>query len=235
MEKQLRAIRSWVRREGRLTEGQENALRNLWPTLGITASDQPINAEKLFGRKAPLILEIGFGNGLSLAAMAKAHPENDYIGAEVYLPGVGSLLHRIQAAELTNLRLFHGDATDFLQQQIPDQSLHAVYLFFPDPWPKRKHHKRRILQPSFIHLLWKKLAPDGIFHMATDWEHYARHMLKVMDADSGYCNQAGAGHFSPRPEYRPLTKFEQRGVNLGHQVKDLIFVRKSPSSDSTEK
>ena len=220
-----RRIRSFVLREGRLTKGQQQALETLLPRFGVNLSQGMLDLDALFGRSAPKIVEIGFGNGASLAAMAAAYPQNDYFGIEVHRPGVGNLLLQIDAQQLSNVRLSHDDAIEVLRQQIPEQSLDAVYLFFPDPWHKRKHHKRRIVQPEFAQLLRSRLKPGGIFHMATDWQHYAEHMMKVMSAAEGFENTAGVDQYTPRPDYRPLTRFEQRGQRLGHGVWDLIFKR----------
>ena len=219
----LRRIRSFVRREGRLTKGQQRALEELFPRYGITLQQAELDLDVLFGRQAFRVLEIGFGNGASLAEMAANHPENDYLGIEVHRPGVGNLLLQIEKQQLNNIRVSNDDAVEVLEQQIPDTSLDAVYLFFPDPWHKKKHHKRRIVQPAFAQLIYRKLKPGGIFHMATDWENYAEHMLAVMNAATGFQNSAGEGNYIVRPEYRPLTKFEQRGHRLGHGVWDLIF------------
>jgi len=220
-----RRIRSFVLREGRLTKGQQQALDVLFPRFGLSLSQGPLDLTNLFGRPAPKILEIGFGNGVSLAEMAAKQPQNDYLGIEVHRPGVGNLLLQIEAQGLENIRVSHDDAIEVLQQQIPDQGLDAVYLFFPDPWHKRKHHKRRIVQVDFVRLIYSKLKSGGIFHMATDWQHYAQHMMKVMSIVDGFENCAGANQYTPRPGYRPLTKFEQRGHRLGHGVWDLIFRR----------
>jgi tRNA (guanine-N7-)-methyltransferase len=219
----LRRIRSFVRREGRLTKGQQRALSELFPRYGIKLDQGRLDLDVLFGRQAFRVLEIGFGNGASLAQIAACHPENDYLGIEVHRPGVGNLLLQIEKQGLTNIRVSNDDAVEVLEQQVPDDSLDAVYLFFPDPWHKKKHHKRRIVQPLFVQLLSRKLKTGGIFHMATDWEDYAEYMLQVMTAAEGYMNLAGEGNYIKRPEYRPLTKFEQRGQRLGHGVWDLIF------------
>ena len=219
----LRRIRSFVRREGRLTKGQQRALAELLPQYGIRLEQGELDLDTLFGRRTSRVLEIGFGNGASLAEMASHHPEKDYLGIEVHRPGVGNLLLQIEKQGLTNIRVSNDDAVEVLEQQIPDSSLDAVYLFFPDPWHKKKHHKRRIVQPAFVQLLRRKLKLDGIFHMATDWENYAEHMLAVMTKAEGFTNLAGEDNYSARPEYRPLTKFEQRGQRLGHGVWDLIF------------
>jgi tRNA (guanine-N7-)-methyltransferase len=219
----LRRIRSFVRREGRLTKGQQRALEELLPRYGINLQQGELDLNTLFGREAFRVLEIGFGNGASLAEMAVNHPENDYLGIEVHRPGVGNLLLQIEKQQLNNIRVSNDDAVDVLEQQIPNASLDAVYLFFPDPWHKKKHHKRRILQPAFAQLVQRKLKSGGIFHLATDWENYAEHMLEVMSTANGFENSAGKGNYIARPEYRPLTKFEQRGHRLGHGVWDLIF------------
>ncbi len=221
-----RRIRSFVLREGRLTKGQQQALDTLFPRFGVSLSQGLLDLDVLFARSAPKILEIGFGNGASLAKMAAQYPQNDYFGIEVHRPGVGNLLLQIEAQGLTNIRVSHDDAIEALQQ-IPEQALDGVYLFFPDPWHKRKHHKRRIVQPDFAQLIHNKLKAGGIFHMATDWQHYAQHMMKVMTVAEGFENCAEPGQYTLRPEYRPLTKFEQRGQRLGHAVWDLIFRRNS--------
>ena len=219
----LRRIRSFVKREGRLTEGQERALHDLFPIYGLELQDTPINFADVFQRSASTILEIGFGNGTSLSAMAANNPEQDYIGIEVHRPGVGNLLLQVEKSGLTNLRVMNEDAVDVLNKMIADESLDAVYLFFADPWHKTRHHKRRIVQEEFVQLLRKKLKVNGVFHMATDWEDYAKHMMRVMNTAEGYENTAGKDQYLPRPDYRPLTKFEQRGQRLGHGVWDLIF------------
>ena len=219
----LRRIRSFVKREGRLTEGQERALKDFFPLYGLELQDAPLNFADVFQRTAPTILEIGFGNGSSLSEMAMNNPEQDYIGIEVHRPGVGNLLSQIEKLSLTNLRVMNEDAVDVLNKVIADGSLSAVYLFFADPWHKTRHHKRRIVQTEFVQLLRKKLKVGGVFHMATDWEAYAKHMMRVMTEAEGFSNTAGKDQYLERPDYRPLTKFEQRGQRLGHGVWDLIF------------
>jgi tRNA (guanine-N7-)-methyltransferase len=213
-----------VRREGRLTPGQQRALDELWPHYGLPAQ-QKLDPPATFGRRASLTLEIGFGNGDSLAAMAAQEPDSDFIGIEVHRPGVGRLLKAIHEHQLNNVRIFCADAVEVLNQCIDDHSLDRVLLFFPDPWPKKKHHKRRIVQPAFVSLLARKLKGGGLLHMATDWQPYAEHMLQVMEAATEFCNAAGAGRYSPRPAYRPVTRFEQRGQRLGHGVWDLLYRR----------
>ena len=197
----------------------------MWESCGLELEDQLLDLTELFGRDAPTIVEIGFGMGKSLAEIAEAHPENNYIGIEVHRPGVGALLKLVQEKGLTNVRVFNDDAIEVLNKQIPLGSLDGVYLFFPDPWHKTKHKKRRILQAEFADKIAQHLKIGGHFHMATDWEDYAQQMLSVMSQAKDYRNTAGDGHYTPRPDYRPLTKFEQRGHRLGHGVWDLIFER----------
>ncbi|MEW6648511.1 MAG: tRNA (guanosine(46)-N7)-methyltransferase TrmB [Pseudomonadota bacterium] len=224
-ERPHRAIRSYTLRQGRLTPAQQRAMDELFPRFGVPGGETPLDLATIFGRSAPRVLEIGFGNGDSLAAIAQAHPDNDYLGIEVHTPGVGHLLLRIEELALTNLRVMRDDAVEVLTRRIADASLDAVYLFFADPWPKKRHHKRRIVQEEFAQLLRRKLKIGGHFHMATDWEDYARHMLEVMNVAAGFRNTSPSGDYVPRPDYRPLTKFEQRGQRLGHGVWDLIFER----------
>lgn len=221
----LRTVRSFVRRQGRITASQERALGALWPRFGVEADGRPLDLEALFGRRAPRVLEIGFGNGDTLAAMAAARPEIDFLGIEVHRPGVGRLLHHVETLGLTNLRVMCADAVIVLEQQIPDAGLDAVHLYFPDPWHKTRHHKRRLVQPEFVEKVRRKLRIGGRFHLATDWEAYARHMLKVLSAAPGFRNLSEQGDYVPRPDYRPLTRFEQRGQRLGHGVRDLMFER----------
>ncbi len=220
----LRAIRSFVRREGRITRAQEQALTRLWPRFGLEA-DGLIDLDACFGRHAPRTLEIGFGNGESLAVMAIHEPDMDFIGIEVHRPGVGHLLLELERRELHNVRVIRADAVDVLKRCLPDGALERVLLLFPDPWPKKRHHKRRLVQPGFIEVLARKISPRGILHMATDWEDYAQYMLEVMAAAPAFRNCAGAGNYSPRPDYRPVTRFEERGRRLGHGVRDLLFER----------
>ncbi|MEY1663202.1 tRNA (guanosine(46)-N7)-methyltransferase TrmB [Isoalcanivorax beigongshangi] len=221
----MRKVRSFVLREGRLTTGQQRALETLWPKFGLRQADGRLDAAAVFGRDAARVLEIGYGMGASLATMAETAPEQDFIGIEVHRPGVGALLMEIEARGLTNLRSYCDDAVDILEHCIPDASLARLQLYFPDPWHKKKHHKRRIVQPAFIALVQRKLAPGGVFHMATDWEDYAVHMLEMMEAAAGWTNLSGAGHYAERPAWRPETKFERRGARLGHGVWDLLYQR----------
>jgi len=219
-----RTIRSFVRRGGRITLSQKRALETLWSQNGVE-SDKLLNLEDLFGRPAEKHLEIGFGMGDALVTMAKAHPEHDYLGIDVYRPGIGHLLMQIESAQLTNVRVVCADAADVLQDSLPSHCLDAVYLFFPDPWHKKRHHKRRLIQPEFINLLAKRMKSGGYLHFATDWEDYAQQILQVLEAAPEFINCVAAGHFSPRPPQRPLTKFEQRGLRLGHGVWDLLYQR----------
>lgn len=221
---QLRRIRSFVRREGRLTPGQQRALDTLWPRYGLDF-DAGTDWLDPANRSAPLTLEIGFGNGDSLAQMAAADPDGRYIGIEVHRPGVGHLLKTLEAEGSDNVRVYCHDAVEVLEQKIPDATLDRVLLFFPDPWHKTKHHKRRLVQPGFAALIARKLRPGGHFHMATDWAPYASHMLHVMQASPDFRNTSPAGDFVERPAYRPVTKFERRGQRLGHAVSDLVFER----------
>ena len=218
-----RTIRSFVKREGRLTNGQQQALDKLWPKYGIDYQPQLIDLNTIFGRQCERILEIGFGNGESLWQMACQQPEKDFIGIEVHRPGVGRLLAKIEASNLHNIKLICHDAVDVLKQQIADHSLDRVQLFFPDPWHKKKHHKRRIVQHEFAELVAQKLKPNGIFHLATDWQDYAEHMVAVLNNCDRLQNLSPQCDFVPRPDERPLTKFEQRGQRLGHGVWDLFY------------
>lgn len=220
-----RTVKSFVLRQGRVTKGQEEALTDLWPIFGIDKGDSVLDFPTLFGREAPVTLEIGFGNGESLAQMALAAPERDFIGIEVHTPGVGHLLKRIGELGLQNVRVLNYDALDILQQRIPLQSLDRVQLFFPDPWHKTRHHKRRIVQAEFAALIASRLKRGGVFHLATDWENYAEHMASVLESSRDFRNLADTPPYSARPESRPLTKFEQRGIRLGHGVYDLLYTK----------
>lgn len=225
-----RTIKSFVLRQGRLTKGQEQAMETLWPCFGIEAADTPLDFTQLFGRTAPVTLEIGFGNGESLAQMAAAAPEQDFIGIEVHTPGVGHLLKVVGEKGLQNVRVMNTDAVDILQKRIPAESLDRVQLFFPDPWHKKKHHKRRIVQPDFVKLIASRLRTGGVFHLATDWENYAEHMAEVMANSADFRNLATDTLYSPRPDERPLTKFENRGLKLGHGVWDLLYQKVETTS-----
>ena len=223
--KPLRSIRSFVRREGRITPAQTRALTQLWPRYGIPAGDAPLDWPAVFGRRAPMILEIGFGNGEALAAVAAEHPENNYLGIEVHRPGVGNLLRLLEAGKLSNVRMMLADAKEVLAAQIPDASLTAVHLFFPDPWPKQRHHKRRLVQADFAALVARKLVSGGYFHLATDWQDYAEHMAAVLSRTPGLADMSGSAEFSALATSRRQTRFERRGRRLGHAVRDLVFRR----------
>lgn len=220
-----RRIRSFVRRQGRLTPAQNFALEKYMPKFGLQACNGVFDFSKEYKREAPTHLEIGFGNGQSVANMAASHPENNYLGVEVHRPGVGNLLQLIHAQELSNVRVMTDDVFDVLQNNIADNSLAAVYIYFPDPWHKRCHVKRRIVNPVFVEMLATKMEVGGLLHMATDWKDYAKHMMRVMNDMPQFRNTAGADNYSERPEWRTLTKFEQRGHRLGHDVWDLMFTK----------
>lgn len=220
-----RRIRSFVLRTGRMTPGQQNAYDKFWPDKGLLLGSGLLDFSTLFGRSAPVNLEIGFGMGASLVTMAKAAPSEDFIGIEVHTPGVGKLLHGMEEFGADNIRVFNDDAVDVLDQCIPDSSLDRIQIYFPDPWHKKKHHKRRLIQPLFVQKLRKKLKEGGILHLATDWEDYAEHMMEVMCDAEGYSNLADPYCFSARPDFRPITKFEKRGELLGHGVWDILFKR----------
>jgi tRNA (guanine-N7-)-methyltransferase len=222
MEEMRRTIKSYVLRQGRLTSGQQQALDRLWPIYGIDFKPQRLDLDACFKRPAPLILEIGFGNGESLLRQAESSPQNNYLGIEVHRPGVGHLLRLADEAAITNLRVINHDAVEVLQQQIPDHSLDCVQLFFPDPWHKKRHHKRRIVSTEFIRLVSEKLKPGGLFHLATDWQDYAEHMLAEIEHTNVFSNTAGKANYAQNTD-RPSTKFEHRGRRLGHGVWDLVF------------
>lgn len=219
-----RPIRSFVKREGKLTSGQQNSIDLLWPSHGVDLTKDLLDLDTLFGRSVPTVLEIGFGNGLSLADMAEEHPDLNFFGIEVHKPGVGSLLVQVKQRNLENIRVSHDDAVQVLEQQIPDGSLHRVQIFFPDPWHKKRHHKRRLIQTAFVEMLIEKLESKGRIHVATDWENYAEHILEVLSANPNLVNTAT--DYAPKPDYRPNTKYEARGIRLGHGVWDLVFEKK---------
>jgi tRNA (guanine-N7-)-methyltransferase len=223
--KPLRSIRSFVRREGRITPAQQRALNELWSRYGIEAGGAAIDFTRVYGREAPVILEIGFGNGEALAAAAAMHPEIDYLGIEVHRPGAGSLLRRLAAQEIKNVRVMLADAKEVLATQIPESSLFGVHLFFPDPWPKKRHHKRRLVQPEFAGMVCRKLRPGGYFHLATDWEDYAGQMGLVLSATPGLVDASASEQFARLVGSRLSTRFEHRGRRLGHEVRDLVFQR----------
>jgi tRNA (guanine-N7-)-methyltransferase len=216
-------IRSYVLRAGRVGSGQARALAELGPRFQLPYQSAWIDLNVVFGRHAPRFLEIGFGMGEGLAEIGAAHPENDYLGVEVHTPGVGALLKQIGERGLTNVRIVQHDAVDVLTHMIAPASLDGVHIFFPDPWHKKRHHKRRLIQPPLVALLASRLAPGGYLHLATDWQDYAEQMLAVLSAEPQLANTAT--DYAPRPESRPLTKFEQRGIRLGHGVWDLVYRR----------
>jgi tRNA (guanine-N7-)-methyltransferase len=215
----LRVVRSFVRRQGRMSPIQKYALDVLWKKYGLEIKNSPIE----MGEKC--ILEIGFGMGQSLIQQAQQNPATDFIGIEVHRPGIGAVLVAIDEHDLKNIRLFCADAIEVLTHCIPNNSVDKVQLFFPDPWPKRRHHKRRLVQPTFVELIRQKLKPAGVFHLATDWQDYAQHMLTVLTIAPGFKNVFGEKQFAPHSIDRPATKFEQRGKNLGHGVWDLLFIK----------
>ena len=223
-----REIKSYILRQGRRTKAQQYALDNHWKNYGIDFSEQLLNTETLFNNQNETILEIGFGNGDSLLQQATNQPENNFIGIEVHGPGVGHLIHHAHAQKIDNIKVIQHDAIDVLNHQIADSSIRQVQLFFPDPWHKTRHQKRRIISPDFISLIFQKLKPNGIFHMATDWQHYAKQMLLQMDAAEGFTNTAGQGNYSSNCGDRCETKFERRGLKLGHGVWDLIYKKQAP-------
>jgi tRNA (guanine-N7-)-methyltransferase len=218
-----RAIRSYVLRGGRMTEAQQRAFETHWARWGLDYRPQALDLDALFGGSGPRILEIGFGMGQSLADMAAARPDAGFIGVEVHRPGVGRLLHLLAERDIGNVRVFCHDAVEVLRDCIPGNALDTVQIFFPDPWHKKRHHKRRLVQPAFVDLVCDRLRSGGTLHLATDWEPYAEHMLEVLGASDRLENTAADGAFVPRPEGRPLTRFEARGTLLGHGVRDLVF------------
>ncbi len=220
-----RPIRSYVLRQGRMSEAQKRAYDDGLQQWGIAYASTTLDFVQGFGRTAPVILEIGFGMGRTTAEIAQAHPQNNYLGIEVHTPGVGSLLKEIQVRNLGNVRIIQHDAVEVLNHMIADGALAGVHIYFPDPWPKKRHHKRRLIQPEFVALLAKKITPGGYLHCATDWEDYARQMLEVLSGEPALQNTADG--FATRPDWRPVTKFEQRGLNLGHGVWDVLFRKPS--------
>ena len=217
-------IRSFVLRQGRVSNAQQRYHETMMPKVGIAYRPAPLDLATAFGRVAPTVLEIGFGMGETTATIAAAHPETNYLGIEVHTPGVGSLLKLIAESELANVRVVQHDAVEVVRDMLAPGVLAGIHLFFPDPWPKKRHHKRRLIKPDFVALLASRLAPGGYFHCATDWEEYAEQMLAVLGGEPTLANTAEG--FAPRPDYRPLTKFEQRGLRLGHGVWDVVFRKK---------
>ena len=222
-QKHLRKVRSFVRRERRFTRDQQRALDELLLRFGVIPTEDVIDLDSLFGRVAERHLEIGFGDGANLLGMAQANPDRDYLGIEVHRPGVANVLLQIESLNIANVRVICTDAVEVLKHNLADSTLDAVYIFFPDPWHKTRHQKRRLVQVPFVELVQRRLKTGGLLHMATDWQHYARHMLKVMHQVPGFQNLSPDDSFCERPAYRLLTRFEQRGLRLGHGVWDLMF------------
>ena len=221
-----RSIRSFVLRQGRATPAQRRAFEQHWPRFGLDYAGTPRDFDAAFGRQAPRVLEIGFGNGEQLAFAAQREPQRDFIGIEVHGPGVGRLLNALAAGALDNVRVYQHDAVEVLAHEIADGSLAEVRIYFPDPWHKKRHHKRRLVSPEFVRMLCAKLAPGGLLHLATDWADYARQMWEVLDAEPQLESLAGAGGAVPRPDWRCQTHFETRGQRLGHGVWDLLYRRR---------
>jgi tRNA (guanine-N7-)-methyltransferase len=226
-----RPVRSFVLRGGRVTDGQKRALGELWPKYGVPEGEVPLELEKVFGNSRPVIVEIGFGNGEATWRMARSHPDENFLGIEVHRAGVGRLLLALEQRSIENVRVACADAVDFLRLRVPPDSLAGVRIYFPDPWPKKRHHKRRLVQPEFVALLASRMKEGAILHLATDWAPYAEHMLDVLNASHEFENRAAQGHDAPRPEWRPRTKYERRGERLGHRVFDLVFRRRPPSGN----
>lgn len=218
-----REIKSFVLRQGRITKGQQKALEDHWLHYGCSMEDGPLDPDQAFKQTAPLIMEIGFGNGDALLHIATHQPHVNFVGIEVHRPGVGRLIAEAEKEKLTNLKVYCDDAVEVLKQCIVDHSLQRVQIFFPDPWHKRKHHKRRLIQDSFVDLLMKKLTPEGEIHVATDWHDYAKYVVNVLNRQKGLQNQAVDGDYCERPTYRIETKFERRGIRKGHGVWDVIY------------
>ena len=223
--KHLRKIQSFVKRSGRLSKGQSLGLNELWADYGINVDQTLLNFEEVFGNQSEVTLEVGFGNGDSLLEMAIHEPGQNFLGIEVYEAGVGRLVNEASKKSISNLRVIKEDAIEVLENNIPDGSISNFQLFFPDPWHKKRHHKRRIVQKSFLDLLSIKLINDAMVHVATDWEEYAEHIMETLESHTHFKNRAGDHMYSERPQYRPLTKFENRGQKLGHGVWDIIFTK----------
>ncbi len=223
------SIRSYELRQGRLTVGQRRALEQHWESFGVTTAAGVLGLDEIFGRRAPRVLDIGSGMGDTIATLTEQHPENDYLALEVHLPGVGALIRHAAEKELRNLRILRADAKDVVGARLPLDSLDEVWIFFPDPWVKQRQRKRRLVNPEFVQALARRLKPNARLFLATDWLELAGHMLTVCDQESLLTNLAGRGNFAPRPAWRPLTKFEQRGLRLGHAVLDLIYARACPT------
>ncbi len=224
-EARARRIRSFVLRQGRITPAQERAFAEHWPRFGLEPCGTPRDLDRVFGRHAPRVLEIGFGNGEQLAWSAEHEPDRDFIGVEVHRPGVGRLMNALAALGARNVRLYQHDAVEVIEREIAPAALDEVRIYFPDPWHKKRHHKRRLVQPAFIALLASRIRRGGLLHLATDWADYAEHMLAALEASPDWRNRAGPGQFSPRPAWRIQTHFEKRGLKLGHGVWDLLHER----------
>lgn len=218
----ISALRSFVRRQGRITERQTRALERLWPIFGLKLENGLLNFKEVFARESQVTLEIGFGMGNSLLAMAKANPLEDFIGIEVHRPGIGSLLASLEEEAVKNIRIFSEDARAVLAKNLPDNSLSKILIFFPDPWPKKRHHKRRLVNADFLKELVQKLLPGGLLHLATDWEEYAQEMMQAVSSLKSLKNLAGEGLYFEGEKLRPLTKFEARGRSLGHGIWDIV-------------
>jgi tRNA (guanine-N7-)-methyltransferase len=218
-----RTIKSFVRRDSRLTKAQSHALENYWQRHGVNYADSELNIEKLFKRKAPLILDIGVGTGDATLHHAKMHPENNYLAIEVHRPGIGHLLNQIEINKLTNIKIINHDVIEVLKNQIPNSSINQIFIFFPDPWPKKRHHKRRLINHLLMTLIKQNIKLDGRLHIATDWEDYANHIQLLCDDDPDLINLAGNNNAAPRPDWRIKTRFELRGLRLGHKVWDFCY------------
>lgn len=223
--RERRPVRSFVLRGGRLTDGQQRALDELWPRWGVAPGGGVLDFSAVFGNDRPVILEIGFGNGDATWRMAEAEPQHNFLAVEVHRPGVGRLLLELEERGIGNVRVVCADAVEVLREHVPQESLDGVRIYFPDPWPKKRHHKRRILQPAFVGLLAARMRSGAILHLATDWAPYAEHMLEVLRGSDRFANLSPAGGSCPRPDWRPVTKYERRGERLGHPVSDLVFRR----------
>lgn len=223
---QHRPILSYVLREGRMTPAQKEALEASWPLYGLEFSKTALDLNKIFGRHAPRILEIGSGMGNATAQIADQNRDNDYLAVEVHRPGIGSLIRRIEEDKLSNIRLISHDIVDILKYQLPENSIDCVYIFFPDPWPKKKHHKRRLISASLLPLIKQVLKNHGRLFIATDWEDYAEQIIELIDNEPDIINLAGSNQTAPRPKWRPMTKFENRGLNKGHRVYDFALAFK---------
>ncbi len=221
-----RSVRSFVVRNGRITPAQQRALDELLPVYGLEFQQHPIDPKEVFGREAPLWVETGFGNGDALLSMAQRYPEINFLGIEVHAPGVGRLLHGVEQMELKNIRVIRHDAYEVFDSMLPAHSVQRALVFFPDPWPKKRHHKRRILQQAFVSVIEDALIPGGVLHCATDWQEYAEWILELLQSREKLLSLSATSRFATRPDYRPATRFEQRGRKLGHEVFDLLFEKR---------